>query len=295
MKVPARMNDGLDKAVVVTGASSGIGRAAVARAVQGGSHVFAAVRKAADAEGLKAGFGAAVTPLLFDVTDEPAVLAAAATVGEALGNRRLFGLLNNAGVAVPGPLLHLTSGDLRRQMEVNFLGVHIVTQAFLPLLGADAGRTGAPGKVVMISSVGGEAAFPFIGAYAASKHALEGYSEALRRELMLFGIDVVVIAPGAIATPIWDKVDDDALEPYRATRYGPMLEKVRDYMLSQGRAGLPPSAVGELVWGVLTGAKPKVRYRILRGEFFQMILPRLLPARLVDRAIAGRLGLQPSR
>ena len=289
------MTDELDRAVVVTGASSGIGRAAVASAVAAGAHVFPAVRKQADADSLKAEFGARVTPLILDVTDEASVLAAAARVGEALGARRLFGLVNNAGVAFPGPLLHLTSADLRQQMEVNFIGVHIVTQAFLPLLGADPARTGPAGRIVMISSIGGEQAFPFIGAYAASKHALEGYSQALRRELMLFGIDVVVVAPGAIATPIWDKVDDDALAPYRATRYGPMLERVRDYMIGQGRKGLPPSAVGKLIWRALSGAGPKVRYRILRGEFLQMTLPGLLPARMVDKAIAGRLGLQPAK
>lgn len=289
------MTNGLDRAVVVTGASTGIGRATVAKAAAAGAHVFAGVRKQADAQALSAEFGAAVTPLVFDVTDEVAVKAAAVRVGEALGQRKLFGLVNNAGMAVPGPLLHLTTEGLRRQMEVNFIGVHIVTQAFLPLLGTDAARTGQAGRIVMISSVGGEVAFPFIGAYAASKHALEGYAESLRRELMLFGVDVVVIAPGAIATPIWDKVDDDELAPYRETRYGPMLEKVRDYMLSQGRAGLPPAKVGELVWRALSGSGPKVRYRILRGEFFQMTLPKLLPPRLVDKAIARTLGLLPSK
>lgn len=289
------MTNGLDRAVVVTGASTGIGRATVAKAVSAGAHVFAGVRKQADAEALSEGLGSAVTPLIFDVTDESAVQAAAARVGEALGDRRLLGLVNNAGMAVPGPLLHLKTADLRRQMEVNFTGVHIVTQAFLPLLGTDPARNGAPGRIVMISSVGGEVAFPFIGAYAASKHALEGYSQSLRRELILFGVDVVVIAPGAIATPIWDKVDDDELAPYRDTRYGPMLEKVRGYMLAQGRAGLPPARVGDLVWRALSGPGPKVRYRILRGEFFQMTLPKLLPPRLVDKAIARTLGLSPSR
>jgi NAD(P)-dependent dehydrogenase (short-subunit alcohol dehydrogenase family) len=289
------MTNGLDRALVVTGASTGIGRAAVAKAVASGSHVFPAVRKAAAAKSLKAEFGEAVTPLIFDVTDEAAVKAAAVKVGKALGGRRLFGLLNNAGMAVPGPLLHLTTADLRHQMEVNFTGVHIVTQAFLPLLGTDAARTGSPGRIVMISSVGGETAVPFIGAYAASKHALEGYSEALRRELILFGIDVIVIAPGAIATPIWDKVDEDEIALYRDTRYGPMLEKVRDFMLAQGRKGLPPAAVGDLVWKALSKARPKVRYRILRGEFFQITLPKFLPARLVDHAIARTLGLLPPK
>ncbi len=289
------MTGDLDRAVVVTGASTGIGRAAVAKAVAEGAHVFPAVRKKADADSLRKEFGEAVTPLIFDVTDEPAVRAAAETVGKALGNRKLFGLLNNAGMAVPGPLLHLTTEDLRNQMEVNFIGAHIVSQAFLPLLGADRDRTGKPGRVVMISSVGGERAAPFIGAYAASKFAMEGYSEALRREMMLFGIDVIVIAPGAIATPIWGKNDEKALAPYGNTAYAPMLQRVLDYMQDLGRNGLPPSDVGDLVWKVLTDPKPKVRYRILRGEFMEMTLPSLLPKRFVDNAIAKRLGLHASK
>jgi NAD(P)-dependent dehydrogenase (short-subunit alcohol dehydrogenase family) len=289
------MTDGLERAVVVTGASTGIGRAAVASAVKGGSHVFAGVRKQADAKSLTAEFGKTVTPLIFDVTDEAAVAAAAAKVGKALGKRKLFGLVNNAGMAVAGPLLHLTTEDLRRQMEVNFIGAHIVTQAFLPLLGADTDRTGPAGRIVMISSVGGEAAFPFLGAYSASKYAMEGYSEALRRELMLFGVDVVIIAPGAIATPIWDKSDDGSIEAYRETRYGPILERVRDFMLTNGAKGLPPSKVGDLIWRALSKPKPKTRYRILRGEFVQITLPKFLPKRTVDGAIAKLLGLQPAR
>jgi len=194
----------LDRAVVVTGASSGIGRAAVAAAVRAGAHVFPSVRKEADADSLRQEFGAAVTPLLFDVADEAGVRAGAAQVSEALGSRRLFGLVNNAGIAVPGPLLHLDTDELRRQFEVNFFGVHNVTRAFADLLGADDQRSGKPGRIVMISSVGGQNGAPFVGPYAASKFAMEGYSQSLRRELMLYGIDVIVIGPGAIATPIWD-------------------------------------------------------------------------------------------
>lgn len=289
------MTNAMDRAVVVTGASTGIGRAAVAEAVRQGAHVFPAVRKKADADALKAEFGKAVTPVIFDVTDEAAVRKAAAVVDKALAGRTLFGLVNNAGVAVPGPLAYLSSEDLRHQMEVNFTGVHMVTQAFLPLLGIDPDRKGAPGKVVMITSVAGEAATPFIGAYAASKHAVEGYAEALRREMILFGIDVVVVAPGAIATPIWDKVDERQVALYANTPYAPMLEKVRDLMIGMGRKGLPPAQVGALVWRVLSRRGGKVRHRILRSGFFQITLPRFLPARVVDKAIAGMLGINPAR
>jgi NAD(P)-dependent dehydrogenase (short-subunit alcohol dehydrogenase family) len=124
---------------------------------------------------------------------------------------------------------------------------------------------------------------------------MEGYSEALRRELILFGVDVVVVAPGAIATPIWGKVDEDAIAAYANTPYAPMLDKVRDFMIGMGRKGLPPAAVGALVWRIVAGPRGKVRHRILKGEFFQMTLPRMLPARMVDGAIAGMLGLKPAR
>lgn len=280
----------LDRAVVITGASTGIGRASVAKAVREGAHVFGSVRKQADADSLKAEFGDAVTPLIFDVADEAAVRAGAAQVAAALGNRKLFGLLNNAGIAVAGPLLHLDTDELRKQFEINFFGVHNVTRAFADLLGADKSRTGKPGRIVMISSVGGQNASPFVGPYSASKFAMEGYSQSLRRELMLYGIDVIVVGPGAIATPIWDKAGESDLSRFSNTDYAPMLKGVENYMLSQGRAGLPASDVGDLVWLCFTDPKPKARYRILRNEFMDVTLPRLLGQRTVDKIIAKRLG-----
>ncbi|MBL8530693.1 MAG: SDR family NAD(P)-dependent oxidoreductase [Hyphomonadaceae bacterium] len=283
----------LDRAIVVTGASTGIGRAAVAKAVREGAHVFASVRKQDDADSLTQEFGAAVTPLLFDVVDEAAVRAGAARVAEALGPRRLFGLVNNAGIAVPGPLLHIESDELRRQMEVNLIGVHNATRAFAPLLGADRARKGKPGRIVMISSVGGERAMPFVGPYNASKFALEGYSESLRRELILYGIDVIVIGPGSIATPIWDKAEQNDLARFVETDYGPAAQRVADYMIAQGREGLPASDVGDLIWQVLTAPSPKTRYPILRKAMMDRTIPSLLPNRMLDRIIARRLGLAP--
>lgn len=280
----------LDRAVVITGASTGIGRASVAKAVREGAHVFASVRKQADAESLKTEFGGAVTPLIFDVADEASVRAGAAQVAAALGNRRLFGLVNNAGIAVPGPLLHLDTDELRRQFEINFFGVHNVTRAFADVLGVDKSRTGKPGRIVMISSVGGQNGAPFVGPYAASKFAMEGYSQSLRRELMLYGIDVIVIGPGAIATPIWDKAEQNDLKRYSNTDYAPMVARVADYMVKQGKVGLPPEDVGNLIWLCLSDPKPKPRYRILRNEFMDVTLPRLLGQRTVDKIIAKRLG-----
>jgi len=284
----------LDRAVVVTGASTGIGRAAVAKAVREGAHVFASVRKQTDADSLAQEFGAAVTPLLFDVADEAAVRAGADQVGQALGDRRLFGLVNNAGIAVPGPLLHLDTDELRRQFEINLFGVHNVTRAFAPLLGADPDRQGKPGRIVMISSVGGQNGAPFVGPYSSSKFALEGYSQSLRRELMLFGVDVIVIGPGAIATPIWDKAEQNDLNRFSNTPYAKAIGRVVDYMLKQGREGLPASDVGDLIWRCLSDASPKTRYPILRRPFMDRTLPRLLGPRAVDNILAKRLGF-PTR
>jgi NAD(P)-dependent dehydrogenase (short-subunit alcohol dehydrogenase family) len=157
-------------------------------------------------------------------------------------------------------------------------------------LGAEEGRSGRPGRIVMISSVGGQNGAPFVGPYAASKFALEGYSQSLRRELMLYGIDVIVIGPGAIATPIWDKAEQNDLKRFDNTPYAPMMSRVADYMLTQGRKGLPPSDVGDLIWRVLSMDKPKTRYAILRNEFMDRTLPRLMNPRAVDRIIAQRLG-----
>jgi NAD(P)-dependent dehydrogenase (short-subunit alcohol dehydrogenase family) len=146
-----------------------------------------------------------------DVTDKQAVEQAAARVSAGLGSATLTGLVNNAGVAVPGALLHLPLEEYRRQLEVNLVPQLSVTQTFAPLLGADTKRKGQPGRIVNISSTAGKIGLPFLGAYVASKHALEGMSESLRRELMIYGIDVIVIVPGSVVTAIWDKGEAEDL------------------------------------------------------------------------------------
>lgn len=285
-----------ERAIVITGASTGIGRACVEKAVREGAHVFAAVRKQADSDKLKQEFGDRVTPLILDVTNGEQIAAAAALVSARLHGRTLFGLLNNAGIAVSGPLPHQPVDDVRRQFETNFFGVHAVTQEFLPLLGSDRTRQGAPGRIVMISSVGGREAFPFTGAYAASKHALEGYSQALRRELMLFGIGVVVLAPGAIVTPIWDKAEQGSeLAAYANTPYGKSGERTLKVMTQMGRQGLKPSIIGDYMWRAMTLPKPRFRYTILRNKFTGFTLPRMLPERLFNGLIAKQLALTPPR
>jgi NAD(P)-dependent dehydrogenase (short-subunit alcohol dehydrogenase family) len=276
------------KSVVITGVSTGIGWGAAKVLVEGGFRVFGGVRKPADAERLQAEFGASFTPLIFDVTDEAAVAAGAAAVRKALDGHTLFGLVNNAGVAVAGPLIYLPIEEFRQQIEVNLTGQVIVTQAFAPLLGADRDLTGSPGRIVNISSVGGRNGGPFLAAYVASKFALEGLSESLRRELMVFGIDVIIVAPGAVATPIWAKGEQVDITPYMNTPYATGLERLRSYMLSSGANGLSPEHVGKAIAHALTTKKPKVRYTVAPNPF-ETFMTANLPRRTVDRIIAGRL------
>jgi len=275
--------------VVVTGTSTGIGWACVKVLVASGFHVFGSVRKQADAERLSKEFGENFTPLIFDVTDEAAVAAAANMVEAALDGVTLFGLVNNAGITVPGPLLYLKVDDFRHQIAVNLTGQLIVTQAFAPLLGADRARQGAPGRIVMISSLGGKNGMPFLGAYAASKFALEGLSESLRRELMLFGIDVIVVAPVSVVTPNWVKAIVD-VTAFVSTPYAAALETMKRYLTANAGKGLPAERLGEAVKTALTTTKPKTRYTVPPNSL-RALLVTALPKRVVDNRIARRLGL----
>ncbi len=279
------------KTVVVTGASTGIGWGCVKVLIAAGSRVFGSVRKQADGDRLSKEFGPNFAPLLFDVTDEAAVAAGARQVEAALGGETLSGLVNNAGIAVPGPLLHLKIDDFEHQLTVNVTGQLIVTQAFAPLLGVDRSRKGAPGRIVMISSVGGKNAMPFLGAYSASKFALEGMSESLRRELMPFGIDVIIVAPGTVATPIWDKADTLDLTPFADSPYAPALGKLKAFMVANGRKGLPVEKLGETVKSALTLSNPKTRYTVAPNPL-QNLMATTLPKRFVDNLIARQLGLK---
>ena len=280
------------RSVVVTGASTGIGWATTKLLLDRGFRVFGSVRRQADAERLRREFGANFIPLLFDVTEEAAVLAAAREVRTALGGETLAGLINNSGIAVTGPVLGLAADEFRRQLDVNVIGPVIATQAFAPLLGADASLRGAKGRIVMVSSLAGKNGNPLTSAYSASKHALEGFSEGLRRELMLFGIDVIIVAPGAVNTPIWSKVEEVDVSAYRNSPFFPAMKRIRKFMLELGENGLPPERVAEVIFGALTSANPGVRYQIAPDPVQQFMI-NVLPKRMVDRIIAKRLGLSP--
>jgi NAD(P)-dependent dehydrogenase (short-subunit alcohol dehydrogenase family) len=280
------------KSVVITGVSSGIGWGTAKILVQKGFHVLGSVRKIEDAERLTGELGQdGFTPLLFDVTDESAVREAAEKVRHVLKGETLFGLVNNAGIAVPGPLVHLSVDEYRHQLDVNLISPLIVTQAFFPLLGGDPSLKGKAGRIINISSVGGKMAWPFLGAYNASKFGLEGFSESLRRELMLYGIDVIVVAPGPVATAIWDKAETTDLSAYHRTDYVTSMNNFQNYAIERGRQGYSSERVGEAIHKALTTEKPKVRYAVVPKPLSNWWLPRLLPKRILDRIVAKNFGL----
>ncbi len=274
--------------VVITGVSTGIGYGAAKEFVRSGYRVFGSVRKKEDAERLSVEFGAGFIPLVFDVTDSEAVRAAADEVGEALGNSTLDGLVNNAGTAIGGPLALQPLGEVRTHFEVNVVGLISVTQAFLPLLGME--RVGEPGKIINIGSTGGKVAMPFIGAYAGTKHAVEGISDSTRRELLPYGIDVVLIEPGAVRTEIWDKGASQAGR-YADTDYAEPLEKFRRYAEGQAKSGYSSEEFGRHIVKVFEKKRPRTRYAIVPGRWANFTLPRLLPDRWLDRVVGRNLGL----
>lgn len=279
------------RVAVVTGVSTGIGLAIARVLASRGVHVFGSVRRPADADRVRAELGGAFTPLFFDVTDTAAIAASVPHVAAALNGGTLWALVNNAGIAIGGPLILQPLEEVRRHLEVNVLGALAVSQAFAPLLGTDRGRLGVPGRIVQISSVAGRMSAPFLGAYAASKRALEGMTDALRRELMVFGIDVIILNPGSVVTPIWDKAEAQDASRYATTEYAPFLAKFLASALRSGRSGLAPDVVGEVVWTALTTDRPRTFYPVLRRRLLNWTIPLALPARLLDRLIARRLGM----
>ncbi len=279
------------QSVVVTGVSTGIGWGITKVLLSKGFRVFGSVRKESDADRLRREFGDGFDPLIMDVTDLDAVHRSAAQVTDQLGSSTLAGLVNNAGIAVPGPLLHLRLEDYRRQLEVNLIAPLSVTQAFAPLLGTDRSRKGPAGRIINISSTGGKIGVPFLGAYVASKFGLEGMSETLRRELMLYGIDVIVVGPGSVVTAMWDKGEAEDLSAYEKTDYKNILERFRKFAIAEGRKGLAPERLGDAVYLALTTPHPRTRYAVVPQRLKNWTLPRLLPKRTVDKIIGKQFGL----
>lgn len=276
--------------VVITGVSTGIGYDAARYLIKKGYHVFGSVRKQADADRVSADLGDRFTALLFDVTDEKGLAEAVKQVKSIVGNQGLTALVNNAGISTLGPLMHIPIKDLRLQLEVNVVSVLAITQAFLPLLGADKKATHSPGRIVNIGSISGKIAYPFMGAYAASKHAIEALNDSLRRELMLYGIDVILIQPGVVKTPILSKANDQ-VDAFPGTDYEAILQAAGPVMKEREKSGMDVEVISQTIFNAVTSNKPKVRYTLPIKWLSRWYLPRFLPARLIDNMSAKQFGL----
>jgi NAD(P)-dependent dehydrogenase (short-subunit alcohol dehydrogenase family) len=280
------------KTVVITGASSGIGRASAEYLAGRGFRVFAGVRKMADGQPLVEA-NENIIPILLDVAKSDQVDAAVETVRKALDGQKLCGLVNNAGIAKMGPLAVQPLDEFEAHFKVNVFGMLRATQAFAPLLGMDESLKGKPGRIVNITSVGGRVASPFLGAYTATKHANESMTDSLRRELAIFGIDAIAVGPGSVKTPIWDKAEDSNRDtPYANSPWAKYIQRFSDDMLTAGREGLEPVEVAKAIEKALTKASPKARYAPVPNKFRNFILPIWLPKRVVDKAFWKSFGME---
>lgn len=282
---------GTTRSVLVTGAGKGIGAATVRHLVDNGFRVFAGVRQELDAKALSGEHGDRVVPLLFDVTDDDAVAAAGATVGRAIGQAvgdvGLAGLVNNAGIAVAAPIEFLPPAELRHQLDVNLVGQLAVTQSVLPWLRAGRGR------IVNVGSISGRITSPMVGAYSASKFALAALTNSMRLELAPWGIQVTLVEPGAVATPIWGTAVAAAdeliagLPPQVHDLYGRRIAQARENAARNGANGIPPDEVARVVLHALTARRPPTRVLVGRDAKVASVVARL-PARLRDRLLLRR-------
>ena len=280
------------KNAVVTGVSTGIGQGIAGSLIKNGWHVFGSVRKEKDAVAVKKVLGESFTPLIFDVTDSASIDLAAKHVKNILGGRTLDGLINNAGVQTTGPLRYLPVEDLETVMNVNVTGLLRTCQAFIPMLGGSDEYVGTPGKIVNISSLAGIVSAPFMGPYSASKFAVEALSDAMRVELMPHGIDLIVVQPGAVKTPLFAKTAQQDFGQYHDTEYVESMDRLQKAQQPMANFGLEPSVIGDLVVSIFNKASPSVRYSIMKGKFTRVVLPRLMPRRMLDRMFAKRFGLR---
>ncbi|MFD7916789.1 SDR family oxidoreductase [Streptomyces sp. NPDC059752] len=288
MSKASRTTPPAGRPVVITGASSGLGKACALHLARVGFHVFAGVRRPEDGEGLRLSATGRLTPVVIDVTDEKTVLAAVHEVTGAVGEAGLWGLVNNAGIAVTAPLECVSSELMRRQLDTNVTGQLLVIQGFLPLLRAGSGR------IVNVTSGLGNVAIPYLGAYAAAQFAKEALSDALRRELAPQGIPVTVVQPGAVLTPLWEKMSDAgsrALESvpepvhnlYRSTFPRFMVNNETSARTSR----TTPDDVARVIFRALVAKRPGTRYGVGRDARGSRVLARLLPDRAIDRILGG--------
>jgi len=281
-------------AVLVTGASTGIGRAIAIDLDRNGYRVFAGVRKQEDADSLRAEASERLAPVTLDVTDEDQISAARDQVEAETGEAGLAALVNNAGIGTGGAIEGLPLEEFRRALDVNLTGQLAVTQAFLPLI-----RRGR-GRVFFMSSIGGRVVTPFMSPYHASKFGLEAVADSLRRELKPWGLEVIVIEPGDISTPIWRKGEayverlNQRTPPEVARRYAPQIERMTELLREADERGIPAEKVAITVRGALEADRPRTRYLVGTDARIMAWASRLLPDRVFDRVVLRTMKL-PSK
>jgi short-subunit dehydrogenase len=287
----SEMSIGDNRAVVITGASTGIGAACALHLDRLGFAVFAGVRKSEDGVALQKTGSDRLVPLEIDVTDMSTIQKSKAVVAQATGEKGLYGLINNAGIAIVGPLEAVPISDLRQQLEVNVIGQVAVTQAFLPLVRQ------ARGRIINMGSIAGLSTTPLMGPYSASKYALEAITDALRLEVQQWGIHVAIVEPGAITTPIWNKSAIEAAEREAAidselrTLYKPVVAAVRKVVGEASKRAISPDAVAKVVEDALTAPTPKTRYLVGTDAKLRALMVKLLPDRISDKLLTWILKL----
>jgi NAD(P)-dependent dehydrogenase (short-subunit alcohol dehydrogenase family) len=278
------------RSALVTGSSTGIGRATALRLDAAGWRIFAGVRDAAAADALRAAGSERLLPVTLDVTDSEQIAAVAEQIAVERGDAGLDGLVNNAGISLPSPLETMPIDDFRRQIEVNLTAQVAVTQAMLPALRQACGR------IVFISSIGGRIAFPFTGAYHAAKFGIEAVGDVFRRELHGAGISVSIVEPGSIATDIWDRGEQAGDEiggrsPEQEALYGEAIEKYRRVVRGVAKRGIPPEKAARAIEHALGSARPRTRYLVGIDAKLQARAKYFIPGRLFDRIVARATGL----
>ena len=267
------------KNVVITGVSSGIGRASLDILHAKGYHVFGSVRNQADSDHLSKIYPDRFTPLLFDVQNHDEVIKASKVVFEQC--ETLAGLINNAGIAIPGPLEHLSEEQFEKQLDINVKSIRRITNLFLPFLGAEPNSSKPPGRIINISSVSGLFNSPFNGAYSISKHALESMTDIYRRELRKYGIKVIAIEPGPIKTEIWKK-NLNKMDEFKDSDYYEVLQKADKIIENAERNALPVESVSKLIAKCLVAKRPKTRYIVHKGKFVFQLMAYYFPDKLSD-------------
>jgi NAD(P)-dependent dehydrogenase (short-subunit alcohol dehydrogenase family) len=276
------------RSVLITGASTGIGRATALRLDNAGWRIYAGVRKQEDAEALGKAGSERLVPLILDITDAGQIAAAAARIEAETEGHGLDGLVNNAGIAVPGPLETLAIDDFRRQIEVNVTGHVAVTQALLPAIRE------ARGRIVFLSSIGGRVALPLTGAYHAAKFGIEAVGDVFRQELRPWGISVSIVEPGSIDTPIWERgerIADELGTPAREALYGKAVEGYRKTIRETAERGIPAEQAAKAIEHALSASRPRARYLVGLEAKVAAAAKVLIPTRIFDRIVARKMNL----